>query len=252
VCFFPEKLRSMSHDFALSLRRKSAAVLALGGVVATLSVAAPAAAQDSGFEVGLRTGYGVPLGEAVDGASEDINNMIAGVVPLWLDLGYRVTPNVFIGGYFQYGFGVLGENLDGPCEENDDVDCSVHSHRVGAQLHYHFSPRNSADPWLGIGFGYEWLKMGVEGDGGEFDLTARGFELANLQGGVDFYPADNFYLGPFLSFSLDQYSSVEADCSGQAGVICGALDEIDGDIDDKSIHNWLMIGVRGGYTGFGR
>lgn len=240
----------MLSNFQLRLRRKSALGLGLSVLVAALAVATPAAAQESGFEAGLRTGYGLPLGDAADGANEEISSVIAGVVPLWVDLGYRATPNVFIGAYFQYGFGLLGDDLDDLCDTDVfDVDCSVHSHRLGAQLHYHFSPRESADPWLGIGFGYEWLSMSIEGEGGKLSVTSRGFELANFQGGVDFYPAENFYLGPFLSFSLDQYSSAEFECSGPFD--CGDA-EVDGDIEDKSIHNWLMIGVRGGFTGFGR
>jgi hypothetical protein len=155
---------------------------------------------------------------------------------------------VFLGAYFQYGFGFVGDDLEDACDL-DGVDCSVSSHRVGAQVHYHFSPRSSADGWLGLGFGYEWSNAKIEALDGELSSSVSGFEFANLQGGVDFYPGEHFYLGPFLSFSIDQYGSRDIECSGAASEVCDAFG--DDDIDDKSIHNWLLFGIRGGFTGSG-
>ncbi|HMJ16410.1 MAG TPA: outer membrane beta-barrel protein [Polyangiaceae bacterium] len=213
-----------------------------------LSLCETAAAQESGFEAGLRTGYGVPFGEGAEDA-QDISDAISGIIPLWIDVGYRVTPNVFVGAYFQYGLGFEGEDIEDACDL-DGIDCSVSSHRLGAQLHYHFSPRRSADPWLGLGFGYEWYNAHVEAGDGELSASISGFEFANLQGGVDFYPGEHFYLGPFVSFSLDQYDSLDVECSGAGNEFCDGFG--DGDIEDKSIHNWFVVGIRGGYTGFGR
>jgi hypothetical protein len=216
-----------------------------------LFVCGEARAQASGFEAGLRTGYGLPLGTAVEGAAADLDELIAGVIPLWIDAGYRLNQNFFLGAYFQYGFGVRGDLNEDACDV-EGVDCSVSSHRLGAQLHYHFTPTGAAEPWLGFGFGYEWLSFQVEGQGGEFSMSPSGFELANFQGGLDFFPADHFYLGPFASFSLDQYDSVDIECSGNASAACSALEPVSGDIEDKTIHNWLLIGIRGGFSGVGR
>jgi hypothetical protein len=234
----------MLGRFAMNLRNRLFATVAL----ASFLLCEEASAQASGFEIGLRTGYGVPLGEGAEDA-RDVSDAISAIVPLWVDLGYRASPNVFVGAYFQYGLGFVGDDIEDACDL-DGVDCSVSSHRLGAQVHYHFSPRTSADPWLGLGFGYEWYNAQVEAGDGEFSASLSGFEFANLQGGVDFYPGDHFYLGPFVSFSMDQYASLDVECSGAAGELCDGFG--DGDIEDKSIHNWFLIGIRGGYTGFGQ
>jgi hypothetical protein len=200
-------------------------------------------AQEGGFEGGLRTGYGIPLGKATDVARDDLSEGISGIIPLWVDAGYRIDQSLFVGGYFQYGYGFIGDTFEEACDL-DGVSCSTNSIRVGAQIHYHFAPTSPANPWIGYGFGYEWFNIDVEGPGGEATITASGFEFANFQVGLDFMAAPNFYLGPFLSFSLDQYSSL--DCSGSA-----CLNVEDGSIDERSIHQWFVFGIRGGYSAFG-
>jgi hypothetical protein len=168
------------------------------------------------------------------------------MIPLWLDAGYRMNESVFFGGFFQYGFGFVGEDFVGVCDMTG-VDCGISTMRLGAQIHYHVTPREPADFWLGYGFGYEWLTFSAEASGNELSFTAHGFEFANFQGGVDFMAAPSFYLGPFLSFSLGQYGDVSTDCSGAACMGFGG----GGNLDDKALHEWFVIGIRGGYTGFG-
>ena len=208
-----------------------------------------ALAQDQGFEAGLRAGYGVPFGKATDAATRDMNEATSGILPLWVDIGYRLTPNVFAGAYFQYGIGFVSSEFPDTCD-TQGVDCSTSSIRLGGQVHYHFVPEGRADPWLGYGFGYEWWRLGEQTPTRELSVTARGFELANFQVGVDFYPEPHFYLGSFVSFSLDQFNSVDVTCSGTAATTCALLG--DADIQDKSVHQWLLFGIRGGFTGFAR
>lgn len=209
-------------------------------------MASSAAAQNGGFEGGLRTGYAVALGETSD--NNDLDDLVSGVIPIWVDAGYRMDESLFFGGYFQYGFGFVGNGPDDGCDASG-VDCSTSSMRLGAQIHYHVSPDSSADVWFGYGLGYEWLNFSVDAPSAEFSATASGFEFANLQLGIDFRASENFYIGPVLSFSLGQYSSQDYDdCSGTAAVLCS----VDGDIDDTSLHEWLFLGIRGGFTGFAK
>ena len=76
-------------------------------------------------------------------------------------------------------------------------------------------------------------------------MFVSGFEFANFQAGLDFMPSVNFYIGSFLSFSLDQYSLL--DCSGSA---CAGT-PLDESIDEKSRHQRFVFGIRSAYTGFG-
>lgn len=198
------------------------------------SETAPAAATEASAEVsssgggfadkkirlGLRLGYAFALGSAQEGIK--MSDGTSGQIPIWLDAGYMVTPNILVGLYGQYGF-VQVKNCD---------SCSAHDIRFGIQGQYHLAPEASLDPWLGLGVGYELLGSSRTIQGMDVSGTTKGFEFVNLQGGADFKVADAFAVGPFVSFSLGQYSSVS---SG----------DLSADIEGKTLHEWLTLGVKG-------
>ena len=86
------------------------------------------------------------------------------------------------------------------------MSCSAKDLRLGLNVHYHFSPGESFDPWVGLGAGYEWLVLDESAGGVSVSETASGFEFGNLQLGGDFAVAPNFGIGPFFTFTLAQYS----------------------------------------------
>ncbi|HVR18229.1 MAG TPA: hypothetical protein VMS65_00990 [Polyangiaceae bacterium] len=233
------------------------AFVLLGGALApTVAYAqGEAAAQgETKFEIGFRTGFGLPLGKAAGDADDNMSSATAGQIPLWLDIGARIQEKVFVGGYFSYGFGFLGGDLADACDDADaaaaaqgaSVSCSTSDMRLGAQGLYHFGPLNEGHAWLGGGIGYEWWKFGqsVEAGGQEQSITftADGFEFLNVQVGGDFPVAKGFAVGPFLAFTLAQFGTVTASCSGDA---CGNDTSNSESIDDKALHHWLFLGVRG-------
>jgi hypothetical protein len=211
------------------------------------------AQADPNAEVGLRLGYAVPMGKTDD--DSDMTDSVSGQIPIWLDLGLRLTPNVMLGLYGQYGFGITGGDLGDLCDQQEtaasavgvDFGCSVTDVRFGVQAHYHFQPKGEIDPWIGMGFGYEWLTFGIsaEGNGQSASLssTGKGFELVNLQLGLDVLAAPSFGVGPFFAFTVGQYDSYSNDCSGS--INCATFGAADGDIDNKALHQWLYFGVRG-------
>jgi hypothetical protein len=211
----------------------------LGCVLSAGAGSAVARAQESGVEVGFRTGYALPMGQVTDeGDDPDMDNFISGAVPLWFDLGYRATPNVLVGAYFQYGFGIPGGLVEDLCDRNG-VDCSLPVVRVGAQLHYHAQPFQAVDPWIGAGIGYEWMTWSAEAEGQEGSLGVSGIEFVNFQGGLDLGIGDErkFAVGPFVALSIGQYSSFN--CDGILEDTCAD------DIEEKALHQWLTIGLRG-------
>jgi hypothetical protein len=218
----------------------------VGGIVVTGCLAllvAEASGKEAGtgLELGLRTGYAHAMGKVTDqGTNPNMSNFVTGNVPLWFDLGYRVTPNVLIGGYFQYGFGFPGDLADG-CGESG-VSCSLPVVRLGAQVHYHVQPFEVVDPWFGLGFGYEWATLSATEANTSGSLGVSGFEFVNLQAGISFGLGDakKFALGPFVAFSLAQYSSVSC-----GGILAGRCPE---DVDEKALHEWLTFGVRGTFV----
>jgi hypothetical protein len=212
---------------------------------AALAISVSAAAQDKKFDVGLRLGYALPLGNAWSAGTsgpftfpEDakMSNAFSGQIPIWIDAGYRVVPPLVLGLYFQYGF-VSVKTATDPNSPGcpSGADCSAHDIRLGLQAEYDLLAGQSIDPWLGLGVGYEWLGLSETANGTTSSGNLSGFEFANLQGGVDFAVGDGVALGPFLSFSLGQYSTFHTEAQG-VGV----------DIDvPKALHEWLAFGVRG-------
>lgn len=216
----------------------------------TVLAAAGAAGQEQAhFEAGFRTGYAVALGKVQDNPEIELNDGVKGQVPLWFDIGAR-TQHLFFGAYTQYGFAILKEDCDrafGLGSFQVNFDCKMRDIRLGAQLHFHFLPDEDIDPWLGYGFGYEWLKGkgSLSGSLGDYDgsVSLRGFEFANFQGGVDFRVADSFAVGPFISVSLGKYSKFTTKCDPDS-----ACNETTADIDDTAdtaLHEWLFFGLRG-------
>ena len=188
-------------------------------------------APDAGgkIKIGLRVGYGIPMGDAVkDGKLSD---GVSGMIPIWLDLGYMVTPNIMVGLYGQYGLVMLSSDRKDACDALN-VDCSASDIRFGIQGQYHLSPAESLDPWFGLGIGYEMLNTKA----GDAKSGLSGLEFANIQAGADFKVADSFGVGPFLSFSLGQFSSQSADPEPPG---------FDSSIKDKGMHQWLTLGVKG-------
>ena len=113
--------------------------------------------------------------------------------------------------------------------------------RIGVEGQYQLSPGESMNPWFGLGIGYEILSLSAEGDTGvgttySSALSFSGLEFANLQGGADFRLAPNIGVGPFLSFSLGQYSSCSSEVDGS---------DLDCEVEDSTMHEWIVLGARG-------
>ena len=198
-----------------------------------------AAESDVAFEAGVRTGIGIPLGKVND--ESDLNDVAALQIPLQLDVGVRLFSNLFLGAYVQYGIAFVSDDV-AACDDSDlvDIDCSSSDVRLGIQAHYHFMPRKSLDPWVGLGFGYEWANLSFEAGNADVSVTVAGFEFFSLQFGLDIAVSKHFRVGPFLSFSLAQFDDATVDCSG-VNVCHGG---VYADVENKALHEWLMLGVR--------
>jgi hypothetical protein len=131
-------------------------VVAVGALMAGTAYAADAPPQ--GLELGLRTGYALPLGNSVGafpgGTASSLSDLVTGVLPIWIDAGYRF-PHVYVGAYFQYGIAFINNDKTG-C---GGLDCSSSDVQFGANVHYHLFPDRTLDPWGGVGVGYEFLNF---------------------------------------------------------------------------------------------
>ncbi|MGZ3474921.1 MAG: hypothetical protein ACXWUG_11955, partial [Polyangiales bacterium] len=206
------------------------------------------AAKEGGIELGLRTGFGIPLGKSSESdnpaASSDAGKLSSGItgqIPIWLDVGYRINPNIYAGVYFQYGI-ILAKKGTDPGNCPDAASCSGSDMRFGVNAQYHLMPDQSFDPWVGVGIGYEILSLKESANGRDGKSSAKGLEFLNLQVGGDYKVAPNLGIGPFISFSLGQYSGASVDNGA------GSTDiDFDGEAGrpKKALHEWLTIGLRG-------
>jgi hypothetical protein len=149
-------------------------------------------------------GFGIPLGSAsgVD-TSGSVSDYSSFTIPVQLDIGARIAGVVFVGGYFSYGF--AGSTDTARCLSG--FSCSPSTLRFGAEVHWHPLGNVGTDPWIGIGSGYESLRVGLSGGGDSGSYSLSGWEFGNLQAGLDFALGPAIKLGPWISFSIGQYSS---------------------------------------------
>jgi hypothetical protein len=179
-----------------------------------------------GIAMALRSGWGIPQGQSVSG--RDLADSSIGLVPVWLDLGYRFTDSLLVGIYAQYAFSVV-RHCPG------DLPCNASDVRFGFQAQWHFGVREDVDRWVGIGTGFEIYDEDVAG------MTQRfgGYEFVNLQFGEDFTLGHRFGLGPFVAWTLGQFTGV------QRGPSDSRLQEFD--ISKRALHSWVIIGLRFSY-----
>jgi hypothetical protein len=200
-------------------------VLALGtiGLLALSSVAlaqTPPPPPRTGFQMDIRTGYSVPMGNLQKDVK--MSDWVSGQVPFLLDIGGKIIPELFLGGYFGFGVGGAG----GPLKETCPNCTSVRLH-FGAEVQYHILPAGFVNPWIGYGIGLESMAVGDSSSVG-----FGGFEFARFMGGADFRINKVFGVGPFVDLSMATYSSFS---DGDGNNL---------DITETATHEWLTLGVR--------
>jgi hypothetical protein len=199
--------------------------------------AAPAAAQregdDTGLVLGLRAGYGVPFGDlSRDGPA--VRDVVPAKIPLRLDLGYRFALRVQGELFLELAPARVADEACGP-----GGSCDAYDLRFGLVVQLHLAPRAALDPWLAAGVGVEVLR--VEGPdpsaSARSERTWSGVELPLVEAGVDVRISRRLTLGPFVSATLAQFTSVEE------GPVDGAATT--GAIDARARHGWLQAGLKG-------
>ncbi|MFZ5889498.1 MAG: hypothetical protein ACOY0T_00365 [Myxococcota bacterium] len=197
----------------------------------------------TGFQMALRTGFSFPMGDATGIASDTLGRRYAWQVPVAIDLGAKITRSIFIGTYFQLGFGAEGSDTEvtALCDDNDsdlsnDVSCSVLTARLGLLANYQFAPDRTVNPWLGYGIGFESATQSLNDreHGYSESNTASGFTYAQLAGGIDFRGAVGG--GPYVELALGEFTRNRTSQYGRTAS--------SGSIDDRALHAWLTLGVR--------
>ena len=196
---------------------------------------AASASTDSGIpiSIGLRVGYALALGNAAK--DSPMSDSFKGAIPFTLDALFRVTRAFRVGLYGSYAIVSLGDAA------KRGADLSGSWLKYGLELQYHLSPEASMNPWVGYGIGLENVKASGSVSGITVSNAITGIEFAHLMAGLDFKATSALSVGPFVDFSLGQYSSTHAEINGTE------IPGTGGDIKDKAMHMWLYLGLRGNY-----
>lgn len=201
-----------------------------------------------GLEIGGRTGFGLPFGKSTGAAGDDFDLVTAGQVPIWFDLGMHFSRHFSVGMYLSYGIGITPDAISNACDSAEaasagvDVSCTSSDVRLGLQFHFHILPDELVDPWVGLGSGLEWFAMtqraSAGGQSASATFTVSGFEMFNLQAGLDFKLAEQIGLGPFVTFSNGSFGSAKISC------VNTACNEQSADIANTASHQWLLFGAK--------
>jgi hypothetical protein len=197
---------------------------------------APAApSSDQGVSFGLRAGWSIPIGALEK--NDSMRSNFSGMVPLWLDAGYRLSKHLYLGAYVQWGPVFVSDQV---CRGN--LSCSASDLRFGINAHWHFkwviaggSWAGRFDPWIGIGSGYESATVYLSTPlGARSSETKYGFEYGNFQLGAD-YQGSEWRLGAFASLSVAEYARLSRDEPNGSSAYA---------IEHPTAHLWLSFGVR--------
>ena len=205
----------------------------------------------AGFELGVRTGYALPMGNATGASNSSLSTYVTGAVPLWADLGYRIgSPNIFVGGYVSYG--ALLVNSTAPIGGgftcgSTGIGCNANWVMLGAQVQYHAKPESSFDPWLGAAIGIENVKVNASDGSASASQTITGWDYLILQVGGDYHGSTLFGFGPLLMLGFGQYGNVSQSnvILVSKGVASTQSGSISTSITNTALHEWLFVGLRG-------
>jgi len=176
------------------------------------------------------------------GRQANLSGEFSGQIPLWFELGYRISERFIPALYLSVGYPFLVKDGSGlaatECHVTGVTSCAGNFIvRVGFEFLVKPWPRESFSPWFGIGTGYESAGYVLkDGSGGEATVSYRGWEFFNAQLGADYRTSRSVAFGPYVALSVGRYSSVNLSSGNQS---VGTIS-----IDSPLTHEWLQFGIR--------
>lgn len=193
---------------------------------------APSESSD-GPELGLRLGLTTGNGEFE--SSEPLNDNVIGMLPLWVDAGYRFHDRWFVGMYWQYGLGLSSVTSKSEC-----AACVHSSIKYGLQIHYTFLTTQTTRLWTGLGVGRQSFESVNEDT--KRGVAFSGWEPISLHFGSSWRPTQGVELGPFFSWSYSTIGSRSNVCYEADRARCPAEEEKT--LPDGGPIWWSTFGIR--------
>jgi hypothetical protein len=189
----------------------------------------------TGFQVGFRWSAQLPAGSLGRGAN--LSDLLGPRMHLAVDIGSKVNPHVFVGGYVGGSYGLQGGTFSTACSNAGTYDngsgssCSTESLDGGAILILTFAPSGLVDPWMSVAMGYEVQGLNYVGVSGTFS----GLSPSALAG-IDFRLRTQEHksfmsLGPYAGITAQKYLTASLGGSTM-------------DAGSEPIHAWVHFGLR--------
>lgn len=193
-----------------------------------MPVAAP------GLQLGAHLGFAWPTGRLSAGNTY-LSDLETGIVPVGLDVGYRFSPRLYLGGTLEWSPGVA-PNAQSTCPGSASCFRQEAQLRVDARLY--LKPEARTSWWLGAGAGYEIASFAQSFQGSTVTATFTGPVLFDARIGFDTrgQPRGVWSLGPYFGVSWAEFVT-EGVNPAAAPVSLGS----------PSIHTWITLGLRGTY-----
>lgn len=196
---------------------------------------------DDGLELGLRLGYGVPSGRVSD--TVQLEERMAGAALIGFDLGYRLHPRWFVGGYGEYAIGFTSDSVD-ECD-----DCTFTWLHLALCVQYRLLSLPPGDLWVGLGTGHHWLnetftetlEYGREEVLRTRSQTFSGPDYVQLQAGATLRLVEGMAVGPYSSLSIGSFDDGVARCTPRN--LC-PFERVELDVGEPGAHLWFSTGVR--------
>jgi hypothetical protein len=191
------------------------------------------AAARNGFQFGIRVSLQVPSGSLGSGSS--LSDLFGPRVHVAFDIGSKLNPYFFFGGYIGGSYGLEGGAFSSACAATDaygdGVSCSAESLDGGVVAIVTFLPNAMVDPWMGLTAGYELQALSYAGATGLFSGVSP-----SALAGFDFRIRNGEHKG---ILSIGPYGGVTAQkyLTGSAGG--SAVDT-----SAEPFHAWIHFGVR--------
>jgi hypothetical protein len=161
----------------------------------------------------------------------EVSDVVHGIVPLGMEVGYRLNPTVAIVVHGGYAFGI--PTL---CATSSDCMASLgHDLRLGAGGRFTLPRVGPVLPQVRATFGYEWFHSEFTNKGVTSGRDYRGPVLTSLQASANLGSEDKG-IGLFAGLAVGIFARRDLDTpafSDSAGV------------DEARVHTWLELGVRG-------
>ena len=198
-----------------------------------------------GLQMAFSAGLRFPMGDATHAPGDSLAARYSYQLPLTLDIGAKVTKNIYAGGYLGWSWGAEGNanSVEEYCDDDDsnlsnDISCSTHAYRVGLEAQYHLSPEAEYNPWFGYGFGLETVNQSLRDAPRGFRQSTQStaLTLARLNLGVDYRSRSGVGMGLFSEASAGRFFHTRTEVDGNATYAGG--------VDDAAFHLWVGAGLR--------